>query len=320
MCGGASEMELDPGERIVLSTPNFVFVRLRRDGSLDPRFGDAGIARPFGEVDWYSRDMEVQSDGKIVVAGSVSIDGSPSTFVVARLLPDGSPDTAFGEKGMAVAENLPGSHQAFAEIDVLPDGRIALAGTIYGKHTDEPGMGVARFLPDGTPDQSFSRDGARVVEVEMGESPATVEALADGRTIVVGNRYSYGYETGDVVVIRLLENGWLDRDFGADGIALRTPRRDLGVSSATVDTNGRIVIAGNAHRPDAVRSNWMVGRLLRSGHWDRSFGSRGTVVLDLGDYDGATDLALTPDGRIVTSAKTLTADGWEWAATRNLAQ
>ena len=47
--------------------------------------------------------MAVQSDGKIVLAGSVA-DGAKYDLAVARFLPNGLPDTSFGSGGLATAD------------------------------------------------------------------------------------------------------------------------------------------------------------------------------------------------------------------------
>src|SRR5262249_4279591 len=63
------------------------------DGSLDPSFGDGGIARTGA---FAGQALSVAPSGRIVVAGR-GTDGRSS--VVARYLRDGSPDRAFGEEG-----------------------------------------------------------------------------------------------------------------------------------------------------------------------------------------------------------------------------
>src|SRR5206468_3360140 len=73
-------------------------------GDPDPSFGSAGTMtfRAQG-LDSLANDVAIQPDGKIVLAGYASGD-----FAVARLNPNGSPDTSFGNGG-SVVENAVGT-------------------------------------------------------------------------------------------------------------------------------------------------------------------------------------------------------------------
>jgi uncharacterized delta-60 repeat protein len=93
--------------------------RYNRDGSLDSAFGQGGKASP----DLHARAVLVQSDGKIVAAGSAEGD-----FAVARLLPNGRHDLGFGASGRAVTDLRGGSDGALSAA-LQRDRRIVLAGT-----------------------------------------------------------------------------------------------------------------------------------------------------------------------------------------------
>jgi uncharacterized delta-60 repeat protein len=86
------------------SSTNMVVIRVNADGTLDQSFGIAddgtenGIVNiSLGDGNDIARDIAVQADGKIVVAGdSVTADGS-ANIIVARLNADGSVDESFGQ-------------------------------------------------------------------------------------------------------------------------------------------------------------------------------------------------------------------------------
>ena len=68
--------------------------RFHPDGSLDTSFGDAGFSiQPFSTGWDYARSVTLQSDGKIVTAGSASSPDGFVPFTVARFLNDSPPAT-----------------------------------------------------------------------------------------------------------------------------------------------------------------------------------------------------------------------------------
>jgi uncharacterized delta-60 repeat protein len=96
-------------------THDFGVTRFNADGSLDTTFGQTtsgGVTSPgtgtvttdFGGGDDGPIAVSIQSDGKIVVAGTSFVAGnaSQSSFALARYNADGSLDTSFGNGGLIV--------------------------------------------------------------------------------------------------------------------------------------------------------------------------------------------------------------------------
>jgi hypothetical protein len=76
---------------------------LAPDGDLDPTFGIGGRVR-YEDSSGHSlgaRASAIQSDGRIIVAGSIGVTPDGSDFVLARFKADGLLDTAFGIGGKA---------------------------------------------------------------------------------------------------------------------------------------------------------------------------------------------------------------------------
>lgn len=95
------------------------------DGSLDTGFGggDGKLALDYDGYDFASAVL-VQPDGKIVIAGTTS---DPPDFLVARFLPDGSPDVNFGQSGLLTID-FDGEPDEPLALALAPDGRIVVAG------------------------------------------------------------------------------------------------------------------------------------------------------------------------------------------------
>lgn len=220
----------------------FRLARYRRDGSLDPTFGDGGKAmtRYAGGV---ARAVAIQPDGRIVVAGY------NTSLALARYLPDGRLDRTFAGDGMVdpgrVGEPWP------LAVALQPDGRIVVAGGY-----DIFRVGLVRFTLHGRLDSSFGGDG--VVITNMGSGEQALSGLAvqpDGKIVAVG--YVGPHEVSDAVVshfvlLRCRPDGSLDPTFGGDG-KVKTFFGDGGSSAGAValQPDGRIVVVGRSDAPQA---------------------------------------------------------------------
>ena len=128
---------LQPDGRIVVAgqgsayEPPAVVARYLPDGSLDATFGDGGVTTiPIGRQAAF-HDVLLQADGKIVAAGTADTDTATTRtgafrFAVARLNPDGSPDTGFGP--VQLTDFTLQTDEAF-RVAADPAGHIVAAGT-----------------------------------------------------------------------------------------------------------------------------------------------------------------------------------------------
>jgi uncharacterized delta-60 repeat protein len=90
---------------------------------LDTSFGDRGAKRiNFASVDT-ARDVIIQRDGKILIAGAAN---NETDFGVVRLKSDGNLDTSFGDNGK-VRTNISGTDGAGA-VALQRDGKIVVVG------------------------------------------------------------------------------------------------------------------------------------------------------------------------------------------------
>ena len=79
-------------------------------GTLDGEFADNGRRVLFFDGGGNNMDdalaMDVSSNGTVVLAGSERIDATHDCIAVAKLLPNGSPDTSFSGDGRFVQNAL----------------------------------------------------------------------------------------------------------------------------------------------------------------------------------------------------------------------
>src|SRR5262249_46245176 len=110
---------------------DFGLARLNTDGSLDTHFGDGGRGTtdfgPGGQDQIYS--LAIQKDGKIVAAGTTRIGTDPAGFALARYLPNGNLDRAFGRTGKVTQRIAQSRDEAARGVAIQKDGKIVTAGT-----------------------------------------------------------------------------------------------------------------------------------------------------------------------------------------------
>jgi uncharacterized delta-60 repeat protein len=189
---------------------DFVLARIRPNGRLDRSFSADGVVElDFSGSDDVAFAVAQQPDGKVVVAGS----GGPDGFAIARLERDGSLDPTFSEDGTATPAFPLGVHA----LALLPDGEIVAVGAATNPDFGLD-LGVARLLPEGSPDPSFGDDGTHQFDFGRIETGQSVAVQADGRIVVGGRSFSGavigpGANIPSPLLVRLEPNGDLDQSF-----------------------------------------------------------------------------------------------------------
>jgi uncharacterized delta-60 repeat protein len=313
---GGEDVALQPDGKVLVtgtiidSTSHWYFgvFRYTADGSLDRSFAGGG----FAEVDVgnaeFAHAVAIQRNGRIVVAGEADCPFS-LCFALVRFLPDGRLDRSFGANGVVRTMFARyGASRAY-DVAVQPDGRIIAVGMRFlgnDAQNDEL-FAVARYLPNGKLDRTFSRDGLASVDFGYGDADASAVAVQRGGKILVagtGARNANRTEE-DFAVARLRANGRLDRSFSGDGRVTVDfgHRLSDGVHGLAPRRDGRIVLAGGSGKRGAV-PRIAVARLLANGRLDRSFGAGGKRLTRPGRYGGYADAVVQqPDGRIVVAGR-----------------
>jgi len=234
----------------------------------------------------------IRPDGKLLAVAGPPPDDGCSDFAVVRLNRDGSVDpgggsrTDFG-KNDAVPQGCATEDVAYAGA-LQPNGKLVVAGTSEGR------FAVARYLPNGRPDRSFSKDGRRVSRFmnrrDRRSAANGVAVQRNGRIVLVGS-----LETRDGFVLALTRyraDGSLDESFSNDG---RQETTSLGPGTDIVlQPDGRLLVSGSSGR------DFGLVRYRSNGRRDSSFSRDGRVTTSFGEgFSGASALALQADGRIL---------------------
>ncbi len=167
------------------SNHDFAVVRYNGDGSLDSSFNGTGkVITPIGNGDDNGNSVAIQSDGKIVVAGS-SYNGSNHDFAIARYNSDGTLDTSFNGTGKLTTP-VGSSDDYGYSVAVQSDGKIVVAGESFvtGSNLD---FSVVRYNPNGSLDLSFNGTGKVITDVGgSGDFETSMAIQSDGKIVVVG--------------------------------------------------------------------------------------------------------------------------------------
>jgi uncharacterized delta-60 repeat protein len=231
-------------------------VRLNFDGSADATFSSKGANDSV-------RAIIVQSDAKIVVAGSFTIFAGEAHGHIVRLTSDSSLESTF--RG-----------NADSEVDALalqPDGRVIACGAFLAFNA-QPRHRVARLNSDGTPD-AFNPD--------ANDQVLTAIVQAD-RKIVLGGAFTAVGGVTHNRLARINPDGSLDASF--------TPSPNSAVLTLVQQQDAKIVVGGNFTQVGGPTRPF-VARLELDGRLDQ------TLLPDLIGAQLVRAIAIQPDGKIL---------------------
>ncbi|HZL37254.1 MAG TPA: hypothetical protein VFC78_18185 [Tepidisphaeraceae bacterium] len=299
----ASSTALQTDGKIVIATHHFDLARFDPNSLLDPSFGvDGRVMAPAAYATATAGAMALQSDGKILVAGTANSPSSSAggKVLVARYQSNGQLDATFGTGGWA-AVPFAGIEQA-SSITIETGGRIVVSGTAQNAagHGD---FALAALTPTGALNTTFGTGGEVTTDFPGPDnSSASGAALQpDGRLIVVG--YAFGGSFNSTLdMARYLPNGALDPAFGSGG---KVSSGSVAAYAVALQRDGKIVIGGTmtpAIIPDVFGQEIAVARYNTNGTLDSSFGVAGAAATPLdngGDGDVANSVLIQSNGSIL---------------------
>lgn len=270
--------------------------RLTPTGDPDPAFGVGGLLHvptPWSNATVIYVASARQRDGKLLLGGyCLRCPGNTTHYnpFAVRFHPDGTLDTSLSFDGWAPISDGGSTNDTLTALAVTSNGRILLGYLADG----EPR--IARLNTVGGLDGTFSGDG--FVTLDPGIGTYRIAALATDpgshETYVVLNGTIAGGEFASVD--RLAANGAPDPSWGADGGALFSYEEGVGLTSAVLQGDGRLVVAGWMNANGAQRGGFFLGRLDADGQKDSSFDGNGVARYEFdrttNGEDGAVGLVL----------------------------
>ncbi|MBP6391100.1 MAG: T9SS type A sorting domain-containing protein [Flavobacteriales bacterium] len=278
-------------------SPEPFILRLLPDGTLDP---DYGIVILSHGGNGRAEGMVFAADSSVYLCGYADTLGH-DRFTLWHVLPDGTPDPAFGLNGR-VSVPLTGIYEIRAlDIAVQLDGKLILAGNqYYGTWNSFLG----RFNTDGTLDSTFGYNGLLTMNNSDNAHDEffTVDVLDDGSIVAGGYGKSGGMEYP--LIVKLTPAGIPDSTFDGDGIL--TPTLSFAETRVTcLVAVGQEVVAGGARYTGiSTTSDYFLIRFDDTGMLDPSFGTLGEQATDVDADDYIRDLTILADGRIAVAGYT----------------
>ena len=292
---------------------DFAIVRYNSDGTLDSSFGTNGVLlSDFNSVSNEARSLQIKSDNKFIVAGTINGDtvSVNPNFAIARYNENGTKDTSFGVNGLVsvnfgtVSNNLLLSEEGLECMKIQPDGKILAAGFTYeGNVISNSTFGIVRLNSDGSLDTSFGVNGRIITDFGGDVNDATIQILTDGKFIVSGTTYFNVDNNEKVVIAKYTNNGILDTSYGIGGVTTAdfNVNQEGFASTSELQNDGKLIVAGIALNTTA---DFVLFRFMTNGSLDTSFGINGRQMIDFGDDEGATASITQADGRIILGGGT----------------
>jgi uncharacterized delta-60 repeat protein len=260
---GVAALELGCQAGAVTYYPGGV-VRLTEEGAVDRSFGRGGVAPIPGSTG--SPGLGIDSAGRPALGLGPYLHprlDCRAEATLARLRGNGERMGSFGSHGTA---NL-GRNLSFAF--VTPAGAMVLS------HHSGRTLQVVRVGLSGRPDIGFGDHGTAKVHLPIvaGAHIRPVGVDAKGRVVlagVVGANGAYPALSSKIArpptlaVGRLLSDGRVDRSFGKGGwIFDRVPGTvDVGVNAASLDRQGRLLLAATVTAPGQSQGGYLLARFL----------------------------------------------------------
>ena len=313
---------VQPDGRIVVAgrgnaASNFALVRYLPNGDLDTTFGERGkVQTNFSGVDG-AHDLVIDAQGRIIVVGGANgVNHGQSQnyldFGIARYTHSGILDKTFGEDGtgkvrISSSKLGGGWNEAFA-VDICRWGRHAGTIVVAGQGKSMNDMVLVRLTSNGRLDPTFAGNGIVVQHFEGRDGARDVAVDASGNIVVVG----FVNGMNDQAVARFTAEGKLDESFGEGGSfgvggLHKESYAGTGVANAvTLRAGGKILVVGQGNGMGDIT----MFQLDTNGDLDPSFGRTdvgagiyssmpGRLKMNIGGTDGATDVAIQHDGKIV---------------------
>ena len=170
------------------------------------------------------------------------------------------------------------------DLVVQPNGRIVAALLCAG-------VGIARYLPDGSPDAGFGTGGVTEVPLpSVGANKVTTVLLrGDGKIVVAGSGWTPVTNGDDLFAVQLLAGGAPDPGFGDSGLAFLYHSGGELATSAALQLDGKVVVSGGG----------VLGRVTTAGQPDVSFGPDGVRSILTSTFQGAGVVVAQPDGKLL---------------------
>jgi uncharacterized delta-60 repeat protein len=288
------------------------------NGAINTSFGISGKAEvgpALAGKELILNCMEIQTDGKIVLAGTGPDALMTQKYLLSRFKTNGSLDSSFGINGIVKCPYFltEARNMLISAIRIQPDGKILCGGTIPPGAMGSPDtLVLLRYKTNGTPDSTFGTWG--LVKRQDNFQPGSIRLNKSGEILVIG-RLGIVYSPDTFFVKKFSASGSVLSSFGTGGMATVYAKMNVRNEHEQITTSGqfsiakddKIIVAGTSD--SSSKSAFRLCRLLANGQMDTSFAPMGTITVARGSRDYCSNIELQSNGRIVLTGFYRTGEG-----------
>ena len=288
----------------------FIGFTYAQDGGLDTTFGTGGkVITSINSGTDIAYSVVLQSDGKILVAGTTTNTITGKDFLCLRYNTNGTLDTSFGNAGIFTSDLQAGSDDVAYSLALQADGKIILAG--YSDNGSNKNAAILRLNTNGSIDTTFGNSGKTFTDfiANRADEIKVVKINPLTGAIVVGGKSATTATNSQMIIARYTSTGLIDTTFGTSGIATISNSSTIGagtyspvIEDLVIKSNGKITAVGWLEQQGL---NWSADiytcRLNSNGTFDTTYSTDGVNYFN-GSFNGndkAFSLLLNSDDSFV---------------------
>ncbi len=270
-------------------TKREILTQLTVDGQIDNSFNNGEQLRiMYNSYNMESIDIDLQEDGKLLLIGNLTDE--IENYTIARILEDGSLDSAFSEDGMSITD-INNSNDKIYGVLAVEDSKILTVGE-YQKGSNYKRFFLAKYNSNGSLDTTYGINGFSILNAYR-DSPEIKHFTkqSNGNFLLIGNTNDELSYRNDLLVCRVNESGDLDENFGINGyVAIDNDSLSFYCRSATIQEDDKILIVGECLVEDDnynysyydyyTNTDFLIMRLNSDGVIDETFGNNGFTTIN----------------------------------------
>lgn len=304
---------LEDGKILCVGTADngkhFISVRYNENGSIDETYGVDGfvIVEDLGRAT--CADLNGNND---LIIGGFNDNGQ---IVLLKLKYSGEVDSSFGEDGIVISDletylGIDGLKAEVYNVSIQNDFKIVIVGNIIipatDSTTDLSKIFIARYLSDGSMDDSFNDDGIfTILELPyIHENVFDLEIFNDNSIIICGHlQYNPSF-------LKIKNAGYIDSSFATNGILsmtyyiLSTPSLG-GFTSLEITSDEKLIATGIASPTMLYTNKIILSKIHDGGEMDLDFGIDG--IMEYSNIDSpnnennARSILIQDDNKLLVS-------------------
>ncbi|MEP6684216.1 MAG: hypothetical protein ABJA35_13190, partial [Parafilimonas sp.] len=282
---------------------DITLLSFKSSGILDSTFGNNGISSvDFGQVESV-QDIQLQTDGKIVVCGITYDNSNPRVKAfLARFYENGSLDQSFGINGLVINPTVI-DYAGTVKLSIQADGKLLIGCTAMNSSND---FLISRYNTDGTIDKNFGNNGNVITSYSQNDDNLyAIRTLLDGSILAAGQgdyQLIAPQHFAKMLIFKYNSDGSINKDFGNNGNSIIEFNKDSKAKDILIDKDGNIILTGSIADHLGTNGSAVLTRLTINGIIDSSFGINGQQTTDLGFSNSVKGSGLLENNQILIGA------------------